>query len=148
MARRKRAKGTASVMPVGIAVGVLIGLCVLGGITFLSTWLIYKEHISMHALGYLLMMGQLIGSLLGTWVAIRRIQRRKAIVGLLTSGGLFLFLLAINAVFFGGHYRGILTTGVLFLIGTALTVFFTGREGHKGYSAKRRNKGLCKFANR
>lgn len=148
MAMRQKVKGVASSMPVGIGAGVILGLFLLGLLTFVSAWLVYRGLIMTNALGYMLMVSQLIGAMLGSWFAIKRVQRRNMIVGLSTAGLLFLLLLVINEVFFGGHYSGTLTTGVLFLTGTVLAVFLASRGVRKGYKRKVKNTSLCKIANR
>ena len=148
MAKQKKAKGTASSMPLGISEGVLMGLFILISITFISAWLLYKGLISNHVLGYLLMAGQLAGAWSGAFFAIKRVQRRNAIVGLSTTGILFALLLGINKILCGGHYKGTLTAGILFSIAVILAVLISARAGRSGHHRKSKHRPLCKIANR
>ena len=148
MAKQKKAKGTASSMPLGISKGVLVGLLVLISVTFISTLLLYKELISNHTLGYLLLIGQLAGAWCGSFFAIKRVQRQKAVVGVVTAGILFTLLLGINKIFCGGHFKGTLTTGILFAIAVIFAALISAREGQSIHRKKSNRRSLCKIANK
>lgn len=144
MAVRSKSTGTALAMPAGIFLGVLIGIGLITITSFVLAWLIYTNRVGVSVLGYVSMGLLLISSAVGSLLAVRRVKRRRVLVGFLTGGGMYLVLLVINALLLGGHYQGAMMTGVMICSGSALAMVIGGREKGSGRNRKVKNGNLCK----
>ncbi|MBE6976078.1 MAG: hypothetical protein E7439_02635 [Ruminococcaceae bacterium] len=137
MVKAKKVTGKASAVPIGIGLGVLISLVLtlLGGMGVAS--LLAGESIGMEALGFWRMALQFIAAFAGAVVTAVKIKHQIMPMSLITGGGYFLTLLAMNALFFGGQYQGVLVTGLMILLGSVLAAWIVGRGGN---TPKRKHK--------
>ena len=140
MVANRKVTGTASSMPMGLALAAFISLTVTlaGAAVFAS--LISKEALGEESIGYCAMVLILAASLLGAAVAVGKIKRRRVYVCLLSGGIYYGILLAMTALFFGGQYQGMGVTAPLVLAGSGL-VALLGLRGEKGAKPRRRKIG-------
>lgn len=140
MVANRKVTGTASSMPMGLALAAFISLAVTlaGAAVFAS--LISKEVLGEESIGYCAMVLILAASLLGAAAAVGKIKRRRVYVCLLSGGIYYGILLAMTALFFGGQYQGMGVTAPLVLAGSGL-VALLGLRGEKGAKPRRRKIG-------
>lgn len=134
---RKKVAGTASTMPIGILAGVIMGISTITLGSLLATYMIYSGKIGERTLGYVLMGVILLSALLGAWISIIKVKRRRLLVGMLTGVSIFLMLLGVNGVFLGGYFEGVPATGSMVLLGCMMAFLITTKSG-KGRRRSRR----------
>jgi len=64
----------------------------------------------------------ILGAFTGSKVSYIKIKRQKIVVSLLSGAVLYMILLSITALFFGGQYSGVGETGLLILCGSTLSI--------------------------
>lgn len=135
MVVNRKVTGTASAMPVGLAIGagVSLGVTLLG--CGLLAWLIDSGKVPQTGIGYGALGILLAGSLLGAAAAYGRIQRRRMLVCLLSGLIYFAALLGMTALFFGGQYQGMGVTALVIFGGSLCT----GLLGLRGQGRGRRH---------
>lgn len=140
MATKRNVTGTASSLPFGVGLGLLISIVTtLVGAAILG-YLIVEERISENAIGVGSMILLILASLAGSLTAIYLVKRLRIQVCVLLGIGYYLALLACTALFFGGQYTGMITTGIVILI-TCGSVALLYTFLNKGGKTKRRKKG-------
>ena len=139
MATKRKVTGTASSLPFGVGLGLLLSIVTtLMGAAILG-YLIVGERIGEDAIGVGSMIVLILASLVGSITAINLVKRLRIQVCSLVALGYYLSLLACTALFFGGQYTGMLTTGIVILVscgGVALLYTFLNNGG----KVKRRKK--------
>lgn len=137
MVVNRKVTGTASAMPVGLAMGLGISL----GATMLGcavlAWLISQETVPQSGIGYGSVVILLVSSLLGAGVACGRIKRRRMLVCVLSGVCYFASLICITALFFGGQYQGMGVTALVILAGS-LCIGLLGLRGDGSRGRHRR----------
>lgn len=118
MVSARKPTGRAMSVPAGLAVGALTGVAVTLIGSALLAYLINREQIPVTALGYGTMVILFLASAAGSALAAGKIKHLHLQVSLMTGGVFFLILLGINALFFGGQYRGIGVTAAAILAGS------------------------------
>ena len=128
MTVNRKVTGTAVSMPAGIGIGCGISLLLtlLGAGT--AAKLIADEVLQETAIGYGAMVIILLASISGSWIAVKKVKKRRLQVAMLVGVGYFASLLATTALFFGGQYQGMGVTALLVLAGTGTVVLMGSRE--------------------
>lgn len=139
MVKNRKPTGTASSIPAGIAMAVLISMLITLLGTAISAYLVHSESIRQESIGYASMMVLLVSGAVGALTAINRIKRMRLQMCLLSGACYFLVLLSVTALFFGGQYEGIGTTALTILIGCGSIAALSVLLEKKG-SAYRRKK--------
>lgn len=104
-------------MPIGLALGVVLGLILTIGGAVLTSYLIISGKIGEQAMGYCAIIIILLSSSIGALLAACLVKRRWLVVCLGVGGIYYLLLLAITALFFGGQYQGMGVTALAVLGG-------------------------------
>ena len=120
MAANHKVTGTASSLPVGIAIGVLTAFAITLIGSAITAWLILAEKIGESSVGYCSALITLLASFTGGETSWLRIKRLRLQVCLITGAVFYLLLLAITAMFFGGIYLGMGTTAICVFCGCGL----------------------------
>ena len=136
MAGKRKSNGRAMSVPAGVGIGIVISLVIMLSGAVLLSLLVASGKIPEDGYGFGVMITQLLAACLGALAAMVLVKHRKLMVCGLATGGYFLVLLSICALFFGGEYTGIGTTAVLILAGGAAAAVLGLRE--KKSSGKRR----------
>lgn len=131
MVRNGKVTGRASSVPAGLAVSGIVSLVTTVLIVTIGGALISKEILPQEQIGYCSMLALLLGAVMGAVTAVRKIQRRRILVCMMSGGVYFLVLLAITAMFFGGQYQGVGVTFLLILGGSVIGALATNREGNR-----------------
>ena len=135
MVRQARGKGKIPVIPaaVGIGLGAAWILTILGAVVM--TFALAGETISIDSMGFgivvILFVSTFAASMVATWYA----KGKKMQISLITAGVYFLTLLAMNAIFFGGEYRGV-GVYLLVVILSGAVAAFVGMGGGKSRKHK------------
>lgn len=140
MAKSAYQNGRASSMPSGLLTGLAAGMGAILLGTAIIALLVHREVMSVEKIGYGIMGMLLAASAVSAHSACRRIKRQRMVVCLLSAVILWLSLLALTALFFGGQYDGALVTGGLILCGSGCVMLLGGREKRGGNRRNRRNK--------
>lgn len=136
MAFSKKPTGRASSMPAGLAMGGLCGLAVtLLGAGILAK-LIDANTLPETSIGYGVMVILMLASFLGALLAYNKIKRQRMLVCMASGLSLFLILLSMTALFFGGQYSGVGVTALLILCGSGLAALLGLRENRGGKTRK------------
>ena len=137
MGKTKKVTGKAVAIPAGIGMGVLAAMIVtLLGSAGLAV-LLSRQKINMDSLGYWRMALLFGAGFLGAMVAMLKIKHRKMQMSLITGGGYFLVLLAMNAMLFGGQYEGVWMSALMVALGSSLAAWIGSRGGS---APKRKHK--------
>jgi len=124
---QNRRKGTAVSVPTGIGMGVCLGLMlILAGSAVLAK-LLDLEILDWRTAGYWIMGMLLVSSFVSATAAYRKTKRKRLQMCLLTGCVLWLVLMGITALFFGGQYDGIGVTGGLVLAGSGCAALVGAR---------------------
>lgn len=128
----KKPTGRASSMPAGLAMG---GLCSLA-VTFVGASILAKlidgNTLPESSIGYGIMVILILASFFGAMLAFHKIKRQRAVVCMASGVILYLVLLGMTALFFGGQYSGVGVTALLILCGSGLAVLLGLREKRGG----------------
>ena len=140
MTVNQKVTGTASTIPVGLALGVLTSL----GITILASavtaWLILRGTLAENSVGYCAMVILLLASMAGAAVAIGRIKRRRLQMGLAAGAIYYGCLLAVAALCFGGIYDGMGVTALMVLCGSMLVILLGPGDQNRAVCRKRKKR--------
>ena len=138
----KKARNTASSLPVGVGIGLLVSLVltVLGAA--LTAYLVDKEFIAQSNIGYGCLISLLVSACCGAYVSVKRVKRLRMQVCIASGVCYYLLLLGITALFFGGQYEGMGITALV-VLGGCIAVAISGMSG-----GKRRKSTLNKSAYR
>ena len=130
--------GRASSIPAGLAwgIGAALAITVLGSGG--AAWLVLGGRLPAEWIGYCAMVILALSSGCGAAVAISKIQRLRAQMGLAAGGLYYLCLVIATALFFGGQYRGMGVTALMVLCGCDVVILLSpgtrqrhGRRRHK-----------------
>ena len=138
---KQKGTGRALSMPAGLACGMITSLGTLFGGTAIIAKLIESETVSWKNAGYIILVILILSSWVGGLTSYRKIKRQKAAVCIINGLLLFLSLIIITALFFGGQYSGVGETVILLICGSALAIL-TETEG------KRKTKRRMQLFNR
>lgn len=115
-------RGKTVSLPVGILSGGITGLAISVAGAMLAGKLLDKEWIPLGAVGPAAMGIVLLSGFFGAQMAWNRVRRQRAAVCFGAGGSLYLMLLAMTALFFGGRYSGMGTVGLMALAGSGCVV--------------------------
>ena len=130
MSAKKMRKNTASSIPAGIGIGLLVSMVITLAGAALTAYFIHKETIPEEGMGYGILLTLLLSAAAGAWIAVKRIQRLRMQMCMLSGLCYYLTLLAMTALFFGGEYSGMGITALVVLGGCG-TVTILGAGGGK-----------------
>lgn len=141
MTVRQKRTGIALSMPTGLAWGAMssLGVVLLG--TAITAKLIDSEIIKWSDSGYLILVTLILAAWLGGMISFRKIKRQRVAVCMMSGTLLFLLLMVITALFFGGQYSGVGETALLILCGSLLAI-------PSGNGEKKRNRRKIRSYNR
>ena len=137
MATKRKVKGTALSMPMGLALALAVSLVLTLVLAGLTACLALEGKIAESAIGYGAMGTVLVSSVVGALIAAARIKRRRLMTCLVSGGCYYLALLSITALFFGGQYQGMGVTALLVFAGAG-SVALLGLKGERGGVKKSR----------
>lgn len=129
MTVNRKVTGTASSMPVGLALGLACSLSITCAGAGIWAALTGRQTLDENTIGYCAMALILLSSVAGPSVAVRRIKRRRAFVCGISGALYFGALLSMTALFFGGQYQGVGVTALLILAGSVLVAMLGLRQG-------------------
>lgn len=140
MVINRKVTGTASSMPVGLALGgcVALAVTILGSI--LAANLVLREMIPENSIGYCAMIILLVSSFVSATVSAARIKHRRLYVCLLSGVIYYALLLAITALFFGGQYQGMGVTALVVAAGCGTAVLMGQSGGKKRFARGNKRK--------
>ena len=124
----RKPTGRAVSVPVGLGWGLLTSVVITLTGCLLAAYLINREILSWNHSGYCVMVILLLSAWAGAAVTAGKIKRRRAVMCLGAGIGYFLMLIAMAALFFGGHYSGVGETGLMIFCGSMLGVLTGIRE--------------------
>ena len=124
----RKPTGRAVSVPVGLGWGLLTSAVITMSGCLLAAYLINREILSWNHSGYCVMVILLLSAWAGAAVTAGKIKRRRAVMCLGAGIGYFLMLIAMAALFFGGHYSGVGETGLMIFCGSMLGVLTGIRE--------------------
>lgn len=131
--------GRASSIPAGLAAGAMSSLAVTAIGASVTAWLVLRGYLRPDWTGYCAMVILLCAAALGGGMAMGRIKRLRAQMVLASAGIYYVCLVVINALFFGGQYRGMGVTAAMVLCGAVLVIVLVpGDENRAG--CRRRKK--------
>lgn len=134
MGKKRSVSESASTIPKGIGISLIISaISTLIGIA-VSAYMIHKEMISQEGAGIAAILVLFLGSTAGTITAIKTIKRMKMQMCLLSAAAYLLLLLSVTALFFGGQYQGILTAVSAVVGGSGIAVIsiiLTDKRGNR-----------------
>lgn len=139
MGKQANVKGKAASMPVGIAIGLGVGILITLIGAVLLAFALAGESMTVEAMGYGIMLVLFVATFLSSMVAMWCIKHRKMQVSLITAGVYLLTLLATNALFFGGQYEGVGATVLVVAIAGTVAAFI-GSSGGKPLKHRRKIK--------
>ena len=124
----RKPTGRAVSVPVGLGWGLLTSVVITLTGCLLAAYLINREILSWNHSGYGVMVILLLSAWAGAAVTAGKIKRRRAVMCLGAGIAYFLMLIAMTALFFGGHYSGVGETGLMIFCGSMLGVLTGIRE--------------------
>ena len=124
----RKPTGRAVSVPVGLGWGLLTSVVITLSGCLLTAHLINREILSWEQSGYSVMAILLFSAWAGAAVTAGKIKRRKAMMCLGAGTSYFLLLMAMTALFFGGHYSGVGETGLMIFCGSTLGILTGIRE--------------------
>ena len=125
MTTTKKHTGRAMAFPAGVFMGATISLLWSILAAALVGLMIDREILRYTAIGYSAMLILLTASILGSFLAWRKIKHRRALVCLTTGGVYYLMLIGLTGLFFGGQFEAVGVTGIL-ILGGCTTVILVG----------------------
>ena len=131
MSVKKMKKKTASSIPAGIGIGLLVSVVITLAGSALTAYLVYSESVPEEGMGYGIILTLLLSTIIGAWISVGRIQRLRMQMCMLSGLCYYLTLLAMTALFFGGQYSGVGITALV-VVGGCGTVAILGLGGGKG----------------
>ena len=118
MVANRKMTGRASSIPNGLAVGALSGLVISIFASVTAAYLISAEILAQDKIGYCAMVVLMLASFVGAMVADRRIKKMPIQMAAISGLLLYLILLSMTALFFGGQYEGMGVTLLIVMIGS------------------------------
>lgn len=137
MGRSKVTKSAS--ISIGIAWGALSSIIITLVVCVTFAKLIETELLPEAALDYGATLALLCASILGAWIAQKKIGQKPLLACVMSAGLYFLILLGINTLFFGGQLGGILETALLVIGGAVVPAILKSVGGaskktnHKKY---------------
>ncbi len=116
-------------MAAAIVIGVAVGAAVAALGTLLVAYMIGKGRIAVSSLGVWAMVIQALSAAAGAWTASSIYKQKRLLICAINALGIFLLLLAMTALFFGGQYEGLLGGLAMNLLGSGSAVLpvFAGK---------------------
>ena len=118
MVANKKVTGRASSVPGGLASGMLTGLVITLLASAFAAYLASREVLAQDMFGYCAMGVLVLASFAGAAVAVRRIKKMPLQMAVASGLLLYVMLISMTALFFGGQYDAMGITLVLVLIGS------------------------------
>lgn len=125
-------------MPAGLLTGTLGAAAVTLAGAAVTAKLVDQEILPQENIGYAVMVLLITAAWTGASLSKKRIKRRIGLVCLLSGACFYVLLLAMTALFFGGHYDGAGETALLVFCGSLLPAI--GKSGGKSRTKMRRIK--------
>lgn len=119
MVKQKRT-GRASSIPAGLAWGTAFSLVTMILGTGITAKLIESEIMSWNNMGYMILIFLILSAWSAGVISYRKIKRQKMAVCVMSGILLFVILIIMTALFFGGQYSGIGETALLIACGSTL----------------------------
>jgi len=134
--------GRASSMPKGLLTGLICALIITLAGTTATAKLVEHQHLALEKTGYAVMLIIIAASWFGSWISNKMIRHQKIKVCMLSAICVYLLLLAITALFFGGQYDGAGETALLIFCGSMLPLFLKlpGKTERKRSKIKMHNR--------
>ena len=137
---RDRSKATVIPIAVGIGLGVAWILTILGAVVL--TFALAGETISMDAMGFGIVVVLFVSTFTGSMIAVWYAKGQRMQISMITAGVYFLTLLAMNAIFFGGEYKGVWVSLLVVVLAGAVAAFVgTGGVKTRKHKIKFRANG-------
>lgn len=118
MVVNQKVTGRASSVPAGLATGALTGLAITLIISYLAAFMASRELLNRDMFGYCAMAVLILASFVGAKVAVAKIKKMPLQMAAASGLVLYVLLLSMTALFFGGQYDAMGVTLVLVLIGS------------------------------
>lgn len=142
MTVNRKATGTASSIPAGMASGALasIGITLAGAL--LTAKLLDNQILKWENCGYGVLIILLVSSWAGAVVTASKVKRKRFVMCLASGGIYFILLMICTALFFGGQYSGVGETVLLIFCGSMVGLFsgFSRKNGKKRRRIKVANR--------
>lgn len=132
MGVHKKASGRAVSIPHGLLTGMVVSVGWSILCAAITSMLVVNEIIPYETLGYCVLIILITASFVAAEVSYSKIKHRRVFITGCAGGMYFISLLMMNALFFGGQYRGVGVT-VLAILGGAGASLLLGlrREGKR-----------------
>ena len=140
MVRNKKVTGTAKSIPFGISLGTISALTITLIGSLITAWLVSFEKIGETAIGYCAIIILMLSSMLGSYLAQATVKHQRLVISAAVGATYYLSLLAITALFFGGHYQGMGVTALVVAAGVGVTVLIALKR-NTGHNSKFKNYG-------
>lgn len=118
MVVNQKVTGRASSVPAGLATGGLTGLAIMLIISYLAAYMASRELLDRDMFGYCAMAVLILASFVSAKVAVAKIKKMPLQMAAASGLVLYVLLLSMTALFFGGQYDAMGVTLVLVLIGS------------------------------
>ena len=134
----KKAKGTATAIPIGVLWGVIISLLMTIISALMLTWLTLNGITDQEKLGYSIMVSILLATMIGSFVSSTLVKRRKLLICWVTGMAYYITLLGINALLLGRNFQGVIAEGLLITAGSLISgILQFMKQRHKENSYER-----------
>ena len=138
MTVNQKVTGTATTIPVGLGLGLVVSLGLTAVLSAASAWLILGGGLAEDSVGYCAMVILLASSAAGAATATGRIKRLRFQMGMVSGGLYFAALLAATAMYFGGFYDGVGVTALMILCGSLLVILLAPGGQNRAGCRKRK----------
>lgn len=118
MVVNQKVTGRASSVPAGLATGALTGLAITLITSYLAAYMASRELLDRDVFGYCAMAVLILASFVSAKVAVAKIKKLPLQMAAASGLLLYVLLLSMTALFFGGRYDALGVTLVLVLIGS------------------------------
>ena len=130
MVVNQKVTGRASSVPGGLATGVTIGLGITLITSYLAAFMASRELLDRGAFGYCAIAVLLLASFVDAKIAVAKIKKMPLKMAAASGLLLYVLLLSLTALFFGGQYDAMGATLIVVLIGSgAGGVLCPGKPG-------------------
>lgn len=134
----KKAKGTATAIPIGVLWGAIISLLMTIISALMLTWLTLNGITDQEKLGYSIMVSILLATMIGSFVSSTLVKRRKLLICWVTGMAYYITLLEINALLLGRNFQGVIAEGLLITEGSLISgILQFMKQRHKENSYER-----------
>ncbi len=122
MSSKRKVTGKATTIPGGIMIGLMISwlISILGAAV--GAFLLHSQTLPETAIGYCSLITLVLAAALGSWVAVKKIQRLRFQMSLLTGVCYYISLLSITGLLFGGQYGEAGMSAIAVAVGSGLAV--------------------------